>query len=753
MNTNGQSEEAFRALAEGLPVMVWSARSDGFIEYFNPHASAFMGLPEEELCAWGWRKLIHPDDAPWAQAAWDQAVRSGMPYKANHRIRRNDGLYYWVAARGQPVSTQDGQVQRWVGTFVEIQGQRPATEGPVLHVGMVAFQENLQEDNTGLELEIQTPDAGLFDCDLTTSAVHFSPGYKRQLGYQGEEFADDLRELEIRLHPEDRERVTESLLTYLADPRPFYRSQYRVRHKDGDYRWMVVRAELIRDANGLPCRVLGCQLDLTERNRAEEDRARLAAIVQSSDDAIVGKTLSGIISSWNEGARRLFGYTAEEMVGEPLSRLIPPDRLDEEPTILARLGRGERVEHFETVRRHKDGSLVDVSVSISPIRDASGRIVGASKIARDVGERKRAQAAIDQANERLREHAMVLELAPILVRDMDNRIVLWTCGAESLYGFSKEEALGRISHELFQTTFPEPLKHFDEILRRTGRWEGTLVHRKRDGERLVVASQQIIYRDAGGQPVRILEANADITERQRTETELNQSREQLRALADRLLRAREEEATRIARELHDQFGRYLTIIKMDVRSMERDLAGELTSDVAGILREKAQRIGQTVDETVQTVRAIATQLRPGILDDLGLAAAIEWQVNDFQKRSGIFCDLTLPGGDPDLSRDQATAIFRIFQEILTNVARHAQATKVWVHLEEEQDEIVLEVEDNGVGVSPAQLAERRSLGLLGMRERAAAFGGAVKIVGSKGQGTTVIVQMPILQANDANFDR
>ena len=179
----------------------------------------------------------------------------------------------------------------------------------------------------------------------------------------------------------------------------------------------------------------------------------------------------------------------------------------------------------------------------------------------------------------------------------------------------------------------------------------------------------------------------------------------------------------------------------------------MTPEVARVLREKAQAIGQTVDETVQTVRAIATQLRPGLLDDLGLAAAIEWQAKDFQKRSGILCALTLPGDDPTLSRDQATAIFRVFQEILTNVARHAQATKVWVHLGQEQEAIVLEVEDNGVGISTTQLAERRSLGLLGMRERAGAFGGAVEIVGSKGQGTTVIVQMPVLKTNDENFDR
>jgi PAS domain S-box-containing protein len=616
-------------------------------------------------------------------------------------------------------------------------------------------QKSLQERGERLELAIQIPDLGLWEYDLRTGEVYVSPRFKHQLGYQEEEFANDLHELEIRLHPEDRERVKQSLHAYLANPRPFYEVQYRLRHQDGAYRWMLARAEVLRDVGDRPIRVLGCQLDLTERNRAEEDRSRLAAIVQSSDDAIVGKTLDGIVTSWNEGARRLFGYTAEEMVGQPLARLIPGDRLEEESEILARLRRGERVEHFETVRQHKGGNLVDVSVSISPIRDASGRIVGASKIARDVGGRKRAHAAIDQANERLREQAMVLELAPVLVRDMDNRIVLWTRGAEGLYGFSKEEALGRISHELFQTEFPESLENLDEILRCAGHWEGALVQRKRDGERLVVASRQIIYHDLAGHPTRILEANVDITERQRAEAELNQSQEQLRALADRLVRAREEEATRIARELHDQFGRYLTTIKMDLGSIERVLAGEITSEVGRVLREKAQTIGQTVDETMQTVRAIATQLRPGLLDDLGLAAAIEWQAEDFQKRSGILCSLTLTltGEDPPIRRDQATALFRIFQEILTNVARHAQAAKVWVYLGEDHGGIVLEVEDDGLGISQERLTEHRSLGLLGMRERALAFGGTVEIAGVPGQGTIVTVRMPLSKAADEDSDR
>jgi PAS domain S-box-containing protein len=642
-----------------------------------------------------------------------------------------------LSERGVGVGFTDPSLQKVKKMFTEsedqIHDQKSATTEPLPHINVVA--------------------TGLFDYNLISDSVIFSLGFKRQLGFQDEEFPNDFHEWENRLHPEDGERVMQSWRAYLAEPQLCYEVEYRLRHKDGAYRSMLARAEVIRDADGRPCRMFGCQLDLTERHRAEEDRARLAAIVLSSDDAIVGKTLDGIVTSWNAGAERLFGYAAEEMVGQPVSRIIPGDRLAEEPDILSRLRHGERVEHFETVRRHQDGSLVEVSVSISPIKDTTGRIIGASKIARDVGERKRAEAAVEQANERLVEQAMVLELAPVLVRDMNNRIVLWSSGAQRLYGFSKEEALGSISHELFRTRFPVSRAQFEKMLRKTGRWEGELVHRKRDGKQLVVTSQQIVYHDRSGRPTRILEANADITERQRAEAELSQSQDQLRALTERLVKAREEEAIRIARELHDQLGRCLTTIKMDVRSMERDLAGEISSAKFYTLREKVRTVEQAVDETVQTVRAIATRLRPGLLDDLGLAAALEWQAEEFQKRSGILCSLAPPAKDPPVNRDQATALFRIFQEILTNVARHAQATKVWVHLGEEDQAIELEVEDNGVGIKDTQLAKRHSLGLLGMRERAAAFGGTVEIAGVPNQGTIVRVRLPVLKTTDENSDR
>jgi PAS domain S-box-containing protein len=237
----------------------------------------------------------------------------------------------------------------------------------------------------------------------------------------------------------------------------------------------------------------------------------------------------------------------------------------------------------------------------------------------------------------------------------------------------------------------------------------------------------------------------DITERKTAEETLNRSEEQLRALAAQLRQAREEEAGRIARELHDQLGRCLTAIKMDVAGIERGLTGGAGEGSFHALIERTKRMSQTLDETVHTVRRISAELRPGVLDDLGLAAAIDWQARDFQARSGVSCLIRVPEEDLRLSRDQSTALFRIFQESLTNVARHAQATKVWVNLSEEEDAVVLEVGDDGVGFSPALLAERRSLGLLGMRERVAIFGGEIEFVGRPDQGTVVVVRMPVFK--------
>ncbi len=251
---------------------------------------------------------------------------------------------------------------------------------------------------------------------------------------------------------------------------------------------------------------------------------------------------------------------------------------------------------------------------------------------------------------------------------------------------------------------------------------------------------------------RALREARERAERKRAERELRDSHDQLRALSAYLQRVREEERTRIAREVHDELGQALTGLKLDLSRLgsqgRRAEIGSrstefrpLTSDLR--LPTPFKSLIARIDATIQTVRRIATELRPGILDDLGLVAAIEWQANDFQSRTGVRCNVKAALEEPHLNPDLNTAFFRIFQETLTNVIRHAEATRVEVQLKKEPGAVLLEVRDNGRGISEAELSNTRSIGLRGMRERAALFGGEVNIRGVHGKGTTVMVTIPV----------
>lgn len=254
--------------------------------------------------------------------------------------------------------------------------------------------------------------------------------------------------------------------------------------------------------------------DITKRKEAEIARDHLAALVESSDDAIIGKTLDGIVTSWNPAAERLYGYPADEIVGQSIAVLVPPNRPDELPSILERLSRGERTVNYETLRIRKDGQPVDVALSISPIRDPTGQILGAATIARDISSRKREEAII-------RRHAALLNLAPvaILARDLEGKITFWNRAAMLTYGVTAEEAIGQVSHRLLRTEFPAPLDAIEASLMRDGYWEGELRHRRIDGEGVIALSRWAVELDLNGRPIGILEINRNITARNRAEFE------------------------------------------------------------------------------------------------------------------------------------------------------------------------------------------------------------------------------------------
>jgi|GEM_PF-595819 len=269
-------------------------------------------------------------------------------------------------------------------------------------------------------------------------------------------------------------------------------------------------------------------IDITERKRAEEVYARLAAIVESSDDAIIAKDLNGIIVDWNAGAERLFGYLTAEVAGKPISLLIPPELHEEEDAILQRLLAGERIDHYETVRLDRDGRRIDVSVTVSPIW-SGGQIVGASKIVRDITSRKKHE-------QQLSDQARLLDLSSdaICVRDAQDRITYWNSGAEETYGYTRDEGLGRVTHDLLRTEFPEPLERITEKLHRDGRWSGELLHTRKDGSKTIVSSRWALSRDAYGNWL-VLETNTDITDRKQLEVALKESEQRIRHKLESIL--------------------------------------------------------------------------------------------------------------------------------------------------------------------------------------------------------------------------
>jgi len=289
------------------------------------------------------------------------------------------------------------------------------------------------------------------------------------------------------------------------------------------------------------------------------------------------------------------------------------------------------------------------------------------------------------------------------------------------------------------------------VLESGGRnWAGHYRFRRHDGTYASVLDRGYIIHDAAGRPVRVVGGISDISERRRAEEALDSSRRQLRALTARLQAGREEERAKVAREIHDELGQVLTAIKMNLDWLERNLGGIEDGPRLNPFLERVLESAEMTDSAIKNVQRIATELRPDSLDNLGLAEALQQEANRFQQRGGAACELQLTPEPLNLPSQVATTVFRVFQEALTNVARHSKATSVRIALEANAEQVVLQVEDNGQGIPHEATADSRSLGLLGMQERASVLGGEVTISPVLPHGTRVSLRLP-RTASDAKF--
>ena len=309
---------------------------------------------------------------------------------------------------------------------------------------------------------------------------------------------------------------------------------------------------------------------------------------------------------------------------------------------------------------------------------------------------------------------------------------------ERTLGWTLEEVRER-GIDIFAELYPDPeerrrVRHF--VANPGGNWQDFRM-RVRSGQTIDTSWAEVRLSDGT-----IIGIGQDITARKQAEASVRATSEQLRALTARLQSAREEEAARIAREIHDELGSALTTLRWDLESLVPLTSQEFASPPAERMHEKIGGMIAVVDTTIQTIRRIASELRPRILDDLGLPAAIEWQAQQFQARTGIVCTLKFSADTVSLTRDQSTAVFRILQEALTNVLRHAQATRVQITMRQQREQFVLTIRDNGRGITAQEQHGIHSIGIVGMQERAHLAGGVLEIGRAEDDGTVVTVRIP-----------
>jgi PAS domain S-box-containing protein len=490
---------------------------------------------------------------------------------------------------------------------------------------------------------------------------------------------------------------------------------------------------------------------LGESNRrGMSSRSSLAAIVDSSDDAIVSKNLNGIITSWNPAAERIFGWKAAEAIGQPIMIVIPPERQYEEVEIMKKLRAGERIDHFETVRITKSGRRFNISVTISPVKDLRGRIVGASKIARDITHIKEIEAA-SRTNEERTRAAFSQTYSFLVFLTTDGTITEANRAAIEGCGFTSEEVLGRKFWEPWWDGLPDEAEALRRAIARAA--GGEIVreechYQTRDRSAMPYADRTVSpVRDETGRVVMLVASGIDITEQKALRDELEQrvrertyaleaSNVSLRELSARLLQTQDEERRRIARELHDSIGQLLAAMSMNIATLSIEKS-KLSAIAKGCLDDNEALVVRVSDE----IRTLSYLLHPPLLDEIGLESALKDYVDGFSTRSKIEVRLDIPREFGRLSKDAEIALFRVAQECLTNIHRHSGSGTAAIRIVRDDGTVKLEVQDDGKGMPAERVALLNTTGTLGvgfrgMRERLRQLGGSL-VVSSNEKGTLV----------------
>lgn len=750
--------------------MLCVAGLDGYFKQVNPAWTRTLGWSAEELLSKPWLELVHPEDREATEAVRASLRDGQVVYAFENRYRCKDGGYRWIEWHSFPLPeegllfgvardvTARKRADRVVARFSEL-GRELSAATTTEDAGRALFRTaqdllgwdacflNLREgetQHTTLVLGVDTIDGRRVELDPATLPRELSPVEQKVL--------DHGPQLVLRNTPDQRAEefvpfgdVARRSASLLFVP---------LRHQGRGIGIVSIQSYQPRahDAVGLDLlqtladytasAFVRLQAESSLRDNEERLRLALAAAGQGLYDLNVQ---TGVARVSPEYATMLGHDPAEFMETNAawIERLHPDDRKPVAAAYRAYV-RGDSPEYrVEFRQRTKQGDWKWI-LSLGSVveRDAQGTPLRMLGTHTDITQRKQADAALRESEARFRQIVEIAEEGIWLV-DREWRTMFVNPRMEAILGCAPGEMSGRVivdfMDEEWRAIAGRNMARAQQDVHETHEFK----FQRRDGTPIWTLLSSAPILNAAGQFAGALAMVTDITARKQAETDLERSREQLRALSARLERLREEERIHISREIHDELGQLLTGLKMDLRWVETRLErlNELP-DINPIL-DKVVAATELANTIIKAVQRIAAELRPGVLDRLGLATALRYEAARFEERTHIPCRLEETAQDPDVADEVKTALFRIFQESLTNVARHAAAGKVAIRFEKRGTDWLLEVRDDGRGIPPEAVGGVTSLGLLGMRERARLVGGEVTVTRAEPHGTVVTVRVPV----------
>ncbi|HNQ00973.1 MAG TPA: PAS domain S-box protein [Syntrophales bacterium] len=707
----------YRSLAVTAEAGVYIIK-DGLFRFVNQFTASRLGCSPTELIGQRASDFIHPEDRDAVAKKARDMLRGKRTQPYEFRTVGKDGGVHWILESVTPIDFGAGRAV--LGQSMDITAQVEARDRlSRLEALEASILESIPHAVIGLK---------------NRRIIFANDGVEKVFGWKREEVIGQSTRIFYRTKKEWAVGA-DNLYRSLETQRTFT-AEVRRKRKDGTPIICRLTASRIGDAL-VDKQVVITYEDITDQKTAEEVYVTMA----ESSQVGVYVVHEGRFLYINSVGASYAGYGVDELTGRSSMMLVHPD---DRPLVARKAkamlrGRVRAPHTFRIVT--KDGRLRWIMETVTPIRFQGKKAILGNSM--DITEHKEAQ---DRLAELEALEASILEAIPHAVIGVrDKKVFFANDGVEKVFGWKPREMIGQEIRLLYRSESESEViaKLLYSTLERRRTFSVEYPCRRKDG----VEIQCMISAARIGEKLEhdsVVITFENITYRKLFEKELELSRGRLRDLSMHLQTVREKERTRIARELHDELGQLLTALNTGVILLRKKIPPDQEH-----LQERTKSMKELIDLTMQTVKRIYMDLRPGMLDHLGLPAAIEWQCQEFQRRTGIRCSVNVEPEDMVPSKDASITVFRILQETLTNVAKHAKANRVRVSLKGLEDDLELVVEDNGRGIRDEDLQKTKSFGLLGVRERVDFRGGEVKISGKKGKGTTVTVRLPAWRGGEA----